>query len=64
MRPMPSERGKIRAERKEGSVSYTKPELICIGPAVSQIQGVNKQSQFLETAHVRHATPAAYEADE
>ena len=61
---MPSERGEIRAERKERNVSYTKPELVYTGPAVSQIQGVNKQSQFLETAHIKHATPAAYEADE
>ena len=55
---------KSEQSQRTKSASYTKPELVYTGPAVSQIQGVDKQSQFLETALIKHATPAAYEADE
>jgi hypothetical protein len=64
MRPIPSERGESEQSQKRKSASYMKPELVDTGPAVSLIQGTNKQSQFLETALIKHATPAAYEADE
>jgi hypothetical protein len=45
-------------------MKYTKPEVICAGSAVSQIQGTSKSGQFAETGQLHRDTIAAYDADE
>ncbi len=45
-------------------MTYTKPEIVVAGSALSSIQGGKPRGTIADLNPVKHQTPAAYEADE
>ncbi|SRR5260370_41768296 len=54
----------VRAAIKEGTMNYTKPEIVPVGSATVEIHGIHKAGYFLETPSRPFDTVGAYEADE